>query len=126
MSFQFLFQEYVWTKRDALIIMDVDQPTFYNSSAGVASYIILRKSLMSMTFVSEWLTYAQDRRVLTDDGNVLSAPNYDGFKEHRHDQSILGLLAKKWNLTMHPDPSQYGETSKRSYPTIFFHHRTKD
>jgi hypothetical protein len=106
--------------------MDVDKPSYYNSSAGVASYIILRKSLMSMTFVSEWLTYAQDSRVLTDEKNVLDKKDYDGFREHRHDQSILGLLAKKWNLTVYPDPSQWGEPVTRPYPTIFNHHRSRN
>ncbi|CAF1278666.1 unnamed protein product, partial [Adineta steineri] len=50
--------KYIWTKRDASITMNVDEPFYYNSSAGIASDVILRKSLMSMTFVSEWLTYA--------------------------------------------------------------------
>lgn len=119
-------QEYVWTKRDTLIIMGVDHPSFYNSSAGVASYLVVRKSAMSVAFVSEWLEYAQDSRALTDDGNVLGLPNYEGFREHRHDQSILGLLAKKRNLTIYPDPSQWGEGGMRPYPTIFFHHRVNN
>lgn len=124
-SLRFL-QEYVWTKRDTMIIMDVDRSNFHETLAGVASYLVLRKSLTSMRFVSEWLTYAQDSRALTDDSNVLHKKNYDGFRQHRHDQSILGLLAKKWNITIYPDPSQYGEGLKRPYPTIFNHHRQKD
>jgi hypothetical protein len=106
--------------------MGVDEPSFYNSSAGVASYLAVRKSAMSMAFVSEWLKYAQDSRALTDDPNVLGSPNYKGFRGHRHDQSILGLLAKKRNLTIYPDPSQWGNGAVRPYPTIFFHHRLKD
>ncbi len=77
-----------------------------------------------MTFVSEWLTYAQDSRAITDDNNVLSSTNYPDFRGHRHDQTILSLLAKKWNLTVYPDPSQWGESEKRPYPTIFNHHRS--
>lgn len=106
--------------------MGVDHPSFYNSSAGVASYLVVRKSAMSVAFVSEWLEYAQDSRALTDDGNVLRLRNYKGFREHRHDQSILGLLAKKRNLTIYPDPSQWGEGGMRPYPTIFFHHRVNN
>ncbi len=77
-----------------------------------------------MAFVSEWLTYAQDSRAITDDKNVLGKPNYDDFRENRHDQTILSLLAKKWNLKIYPDPSQYGKT-KRPYPSIFNHHRQR-
>ena len=106
--------------------MGVDQPSFYNSSAGVASYIVLRKSSVSTRFISEWLKYAQDSRALTDDPNVLGLRNYKGFRGHRHDQSILSLLAKKWKLTIYPDPSQWGGSALRPYPTIFYHHRLKD
>ncbi|CAF1431820.1 unnamed protein product [Adineta steineri] len=116
------------TKRDALIVLDVDKPEYTTTSAGLASYIVVKRSFTSLRFVSEWLTYAQDSRVITDDDNVLGSPNYPGFRAHRHDQSILSLLAKKWKLTIYPDPSQYGEgeKSQRPYPAIFDHHRSKN
>jgi hypothetical protein len=78
-----------------------------------------------MRFVIEWLTYAQDVRAITDDKNVLGIPNYPGFRENRHDQSILSLLAKIWNLTTYLDPSQFGRGETRPYPQIFHHHRIK-
>lgn len=102
--------------------MNVDKPSVYNTSAGLASFLIVRKSLMSMTFISEWLTYSQDSRVITDDANTLGLNNYAHFQEHRHDQSILSLLAKKWNLTIYYDPSQHGESVERPYSTILHHH----
>ena len=77
-----------------------------------------------MTFVSEWLTYAQDQRALTDNANALGHDDYEGFQTHHHDQSILSLLAKKWKLKVYPDPSQWGEGKQRPYPTIFNHHRS--
>ena len=77
-----------------------------------------------MAFVSQWLTYAQDSRAITDDDNVLGSSNYPDFRGHRHDQSILSLLAKKWGLTVYPDPSQWGRSHNRPYPTIFNHHRS--
>ncbi|CAF1489149.1 unnamed protein product [Adineta steineri] len=116
------------TKRDALIVLDVDKPEYTTTSAGLASYIVVKRSFTSLRFVSEWLTYAQDSRVITDDDNVLGSPNYPDFRAHRHDQSILSLLAKKWKLTVYADPSQYGEgeKSQRPYPAIFDHHRSKN
>ena len=105
--------------------MDVDTPPYVYSMASVASYIFLRKSTQSFSFISEWLVHAQDSRMLTDDPNVLGKPNYEDFIDHRHDQSILGLMAKKWNLTTYTDPSQWGEKYTRPYPTIFQHHRYK-
>jgi hypothetical protein len=123
-NFVFFIQESTWTKRDAFILLDVDKPEYADTLAGLASYIVIKKSFTSMRFVSEWLTYAQDRRAITDDDNVLGSINYPNFRGHRHDQAILGLLAKKWNLTIYPDPSQWGESSSRPYPTIFNHHRS--
>ncbi|CAF1348649.1 unnamed protein product [Adineta steineri] len=125
-TFKHTSKEYIWTKRDAFITMNVDEPLYYKSSAGIASYVILRKSLMSMTFVSKWLTYAQDNRIIIDDKNVFNMKNYDGFRENRHDQSILSLLAKKWNLTIYPDSSQRNKKQKRPYSTFFYHRRIRD
>lgn len=79
-----------------------------------------------MTFVGEWLTYSQDSRAITDDKNVLGSANYKGFHDHRHDQSILSLLAKKWKLKVYTDPSQWGSSHGRAYPTILNHHRMKN
>jgi len=105
--------------------MNTDTDEFVHSMASVASYIFVRKSIHSFAFISEWLTYVQDSRAVTDDANVLGKRNYDDFIDHRHDQSILGLLSKKWNLTCYTDPSQWGENYTRPYPTIFQHHRFK-
>ena len=79
-----------------------------------------------MAFVTQWLAYAQDSRAITDDANALGAPNYKDFHENRHDQSILSLLAKKWNLTTYPDPSQSGDGQNRPYPSVFNHHRIRE
>jgi hypothetical protein len=106
--------------------MNADDPEYVHSMASVASYIFVRKSTQSFSFISEWLTYAQDSRALTDNPNVLGKKNYDGFIDHRHDQSIVSLLAKKWKLIQYTDPSQWGENFSRPFPTVFWHHRLKD
>jgi len=62
--------------------------------------ILLRKEFNPLRFIGEWLTYAQDDRIITDSPNVFSS-NDAIFKEHRHDQSILSLLCKKWGIQMH-------------------------
>ncbi len=120
-----LLQEYMWAKRDAFIILNVDKPEYAQTRPNLASFIVLKKSFISMAFISEWLTYAQDSRVLTDEVNALGVPNYAGFRENRHDQTILSLLAKKWNLTTYPNPAVPGGR-KRQYPTMFYHHRLRN
>jgi hypothetical protein len=54
--------------------MDVDKPEYLLSSSGLASYMVVKKRFTSMTFVTEWLTYAQDNLAITDDASVLGSP----------------------------------------------------
>ena len=63
----------------------------------MASFVLLRRSFKSIRFVSEWLTYATDPRAVSDLPSVLGE-NAPTFKDHRHDQSILSLMAEKWGL----------------------------
>lgn len=127
-------KERFFTKRDALIIMDCDSPEYLDTPQSCATYVLIRKSPFSQKFISEWLGYAQDIRVISGYDNVLGYDNYDGFVEHRHDQSILSLLSKKYGLKRFRDPSQYGvnyryenEVEERSeYPQIFDSHRFPD
>ncbi len=88
-----------WTKRDLFISMNCDTPNYYDTPQRRAGFFVLRKSALSVKFVREWLSLAQDEHLLTDTPNQLGTPNYPGFQEHRHDQSIFSLLSKKYHLT---------------------------
>ncbi|CAF0727229.1 unnamed protein product [Didymodactylos carnosus] len=106
-------KESQYTKRDTFVIMNADELQFTSSTCTAASYIIVKKSWKSTRFINEWLTYAQDSRAITDDKNLLGKDNYDDFLDHRHDQSILSLLVKKWKLLTFPDPSQFGDRQSK-------------
>ena len=121
-----------YTKRDAFILMDCDSPEYSDTPQICGGYIVLRKTEFSCGFVDEWLNFAQDKRIITDDENVMGKTNYEGFVENRHDQSILSLLCKKKGIRPFRDPSEYGlkqklfspEVCGRSkYPQIFESHR---
>ena len=95
-----------------------------------------------MKFVNEWLQYCCDIRLLEAPSNTDKEAAY--FYSHREDQSILSLLAKKYNLRAWSDPTQYGrlpekykrdgcemvyygnKIGKEDYPICLLHHRTKD
>lgn len=87
-------EERLWTKKDAFILMNCTTPDCYKGTQRLASWILLRKSLTSLRFVSEYLTYSQDPRILTDGPSVFGENDKD-FHDHRHDQSVLSLLSKK-------------------------------
>lgn len=118
-------QEFQWTKRDAFRILGAEG--LQKTQQVATSFVIVRRSIASLSFISQWLTYAQDARALTDDPNVLGGDNYPGWRDHRHDQSLFSLLHKKWNLTAFDDPTQWGnDIRRRPYPQVLDHHRQKD
>ena len=92
-----------YTKMDTLILMNIPKQMhnlFLNSYQVWAGFILFRKSLNAVRFVGEWLTYAQDQRIITDSKSIF-CPEKIQFIDNRHDQSILSILLKKWRLPMH-------------------------
>lgn len=129
-----LGKEYIdakYTKRDAFILMDCDEEKYYATPQVNAAMIVFKKNKANIEFCAEWLEYASDKRILTDIPNTCGKENYSGFLMHRHDQSILSLVAKRHNSVFFVDPSQWGGVSDYSeaikersdYPCIFNHHR---
>lgn len=122
-----------YSKRDALILMNCDIPEILETPQRCATYFILKKTENSVRFVEEWLKYAQDRRIVTNEENVMGKPNYGGFVENRHDQTVLSLLSKKWKIGAYRDPGRFGLDMKypkdvldRSpYMQVFDDHRYK-
>ena len=114
--FELPYIERVWTKRDAFILMDCDNPKYSESKQRLNSFSLWKKSRYTIDFINEFLYYAQDERLITDLENQCGYPNYPGFKEHRYDQSIFSLLTKKYDLEVYRDPSQLGNSVKQFYP----------
>lgn len=98
-----------WTKRDAFLLMGCDSEKYTDSPQTLATFFLLKKTKKSIDFISEYKKYSFDSRILSDDPNVLGKENYQGFIEHRHDQSVLSLLSKKdKNVLIEGDISDYG------------------
>lgn len=97
-----------WSKRDAFILMDCDNREYYDTLQIMSGVSIFKKSEKTVRLAEEWLTYAQDKRIVTDEDNVLGSDNYEGFIENRHDQTAWSLLCKKYQILPFRDPSEYG------------------
>ncbi len=125
--------EKYYSKRDAFVLLDCDKPEFTESPQRCATYFLLRKSDRSVKFINEWLEFAQDRRIITNEPNVMGLDNYDGFVENRHDQTVLSLLSKKLGIQPYRDPGRYGLDMKYAkdvldrspYLQVFDDHRYK-
>lgn len=116
-----------YTKRDAFILMGLDEDKYAQSSQREATYIWIIKNNFTVKLIKEYLEFAQNENIITDLPNTMGE-NYTGFKDHRHDQSIWSLLCKKYEIESHRLISQHGLHLLREYPNdtygqITLHHR---
>jgi len=99
-----------WTKTDAYTLMNIPKGQFRESVKNTnqvwGGLILLRKSFNPIKFISEWMTYSQDDRILTDSICIFEK-NDSSFIENRHDQTILSLLCKKWGIKMNTLDKSY-------------------
>ena len=86
-----------WTKRDCLQIMGMDRPDVISKPIIQATWSLWTPSSNSFEFLDGWLNYCEDPRCLTDMPNTLDCPDHLDFLDHRHDQSVLTLLAYRKN-----------------------------
>jgi len=90
-----------WTKRDCFVIMNADSKKYWDSKHLEAGFQIYIRNKNSVHFVKKYLKYCKDKRVLTDLPNTFRK-NLLGFSDHRHDQSVLSILATKYNVKTLP------------------------
>lgn len=135
-----------WTKRDCFVALECDEPRYHDAPVLDASFTVFAKSARSVRFAQEWLLYCCQPHALTDQPNRCGLPNLPSFIDHRHDQSILSLLAARDRLELFRHPSQlsnhfkpksfrepgefhrlpYGSKGimrNSAYPTLLNHHR---
>ena len=106
------FTNATWTKRDCFVLMNCDAESYWYSPHCDAAFSIFRKCDLSIQFLNEWLNYGKDMRIITDDANECGLQNLPEFIEHRWDQSILSLLAQKYQLSLYRMPTQFGNHYK--------------
>ena len=116
-----------YTKKDAFVLMGLDEPEYTDTSQREATYIWLIKNDFTVNLISEYLTFAQNENIITDSPNMFRE-NYPTFKDHKHDQSIWSLLCKKYNIESHRLISQHGLHLINDFPNdkwgqITLHHR---
>jgi hypothetical protein len=92
------FLEIRYTKKDAFLILDADKEAIKASEQYWGGLVAVESSFTSIQFVSAWYTFVQDERAVSDETSVLQEED-EAFIVHRHDQSIISLLAKKWEIS---------------------------
>ncbi len=116
-----------WTKADCFNKMGCSGAKFYEAPQVDAAFQLYQKNKFNLSFVEEYLKYCLDPHIITDLPNVTAAES-PYFRDHRHDQSVLSLLAAKYEIKLFPEPSKWGRPvdhirKKLGYGPIFDHHR---
>ncbi|WED67334.1 hypothetical protein PXH66_10785 [Synoicihabitans lomoniglobus] len=126
------YKNVTYVKRDCFVLMDCDMPHYWQAEQVNAAFLVLQRTPTALAFIAEWIAWADSHELITDAPNRFGEPNLPDFLAHRHDQSILSLLAEKHRIPRSPDPSQWGEPHRHQsdgkfvpYPTIFRHHRQR-
>jgi hypothetical protein len=119
-------QNFISCKKDCFVLMNCDNDEYINGLHLNGSYLVFKNNDFARNFVSEWLDFCQNEEILTDTPNKFG-DNYPGYYDHRHDQSILSLLAIKHKIKPLVDPSEWGnKCGIREFPQMFLHHRRKN
>lgn len=116
----------IWVSDIPLIEKQFTKPELFESMGCVGAkyedtnqiqgnFIAIRKTDRGIRFVKEWLDYCCAGDNLLRETRYFDNPPEYTFIEHRSDQSVLSLLSKKWNITPHLDPSQYGRVPEKYY-----------
>lgn len=112
----------MWTKFDCFKIMDCLDDKYVFGNQVDAAFQIYQKNDTTISLINEYLKYSQNENVITDIQNI-HGENFPEFVEHRHDQSILSLLAIKYNVHLDEVPSQW--SNHLNVDTIFYHHKRR-
>ena len=119
------------TKRDAFVLTGCDEARYTDTPQSIGGYFVCKKAPEVKAYLDEVLHYAQDIRIISDKPNVMGLANYAEFADHRHDQSVISLMSKKYGFKRFRDPSQFGMTNRyeteverrSTYPQIVDSHR---
>ena len=85
-----------WTKQDFIYLLDMNYEHYLMSSQKEAGALLFYVCPETRCFVNEWYNLCCSYPNIDDSPSKL--PTVDGFKEHRHDQSVFSLLTKKYNF----------------------------
>ncbi len=114
-----------YTKRDCFILMGQDEEKYWNARMLNAAFSLWMKTQKNIDFLTEWMNYMKDSRIVTYEPNVCGKPNLPDYIDHRHDQAVLSLLSLKYGRELYREPTQFtlNEVYENSpYGQLFDHH----
>lgn len=118
----------IWIKRDCFILTNCNETKYWDVPMTNGAISLWVKNNENIEFLNQWQRYLRDPRIVTDDPNMCGWSNFPEFKDHRHDQAVLSLLAAKNNFQLFRDPTQWGNNEiglfvNSPYGQLLYHHR---
>lgn len=112
-SFQMGHLEKMWTKGDIFHVLQYDDK---ESGQLVGGIFVLIKTPEIVELVNVWNFLSQQYQLIGDYPS--HHPNDPSFQEHRHDQSIFGILRKKFGTVSLGDETWWPEewNTRKEYP----------
>ena len=136
LTFHQPYEESRYSKRDAFTLIGMDDPRVYQEkqTQRMSGLQVYMKSCTTLQFAMEHLAYASDRRIVSDDKNVMGKPNFKDFVGNRHDQTVFSLLSKKWGILELRDPctcgrnkfTQDGKYASGPYHSLYVNDRVRE
>lgn len=108
MGFELPLIEEQWTKKELFLNMKCNEDKYYQSNQILASFMLIKKTNLSMKFIKQYLDYSCNEINITDKYSK-NVKQISSFIDHRHDQSIFSLLYKKYGFRAFKDPTQFGK-----------------
>ena len=115
------------TKADVFQKFCADDIKYYTSYPRHGGFQLYKNCNRAKDFIAAYLHFCQDYHLISDEESIY--PNFPDFKQHRHDQSIMSVLSKKYGIGSYRDPTQYGEPyiqQSDGYKTLINHTRKFD
>ncbi len=128
MPFSLNTLEREYSKGDAFFLLKANTPEIVNSKQRLATFVVMKKSSVSLDFVKKWLKACQNILIAWGSFNVFMK-NYPEYIANRNDQTAYSILTKKMKLPAYRDPSQYGNNEEKidkeiiqrsNYPEIWY------
>lgn len=103
LSFTMDFLEKYYTKNDLFEVMNLDDNCYKKSFQSAASIQVYKNTPENLSFINEYYKFAclDNYHYITDEPS--RSKNDINFRDHRHDQSILSLLFKKYGSHAYND-----------------------
>jgi len=103
-----------WCKMDVIIKYNMFNKVFIDIVEDCwAGALVIKKNENSTKYIKEWLDMGCVYEDITDFPSKI--PNDKFFREHRHDQSLLSIIAHKYNINLLFFEKKYLQNIRQPY-----------